>query len=132
MASTSSSELAFTYSLQGVSIFVGQDYEQWSVLIRMLFVTHELRDIIEEGYELYTLEEEAELTTAKRKENEDSNITDARALSFMHQGVSHSILPRIMGVRTSKYAWEILKNQFGGYDKVLSIKLQNLCAILII
>ena len=44
----------------------------------------------------------------------------------MHQGVSRSILPRIISADVSKDAWEILKKQFGGHDRVISIKLQNL------
>ncbi len=50
----------------------------------------------------------------------------AKALSFIHQGVSKSILHRLMGATTSTAAWEIMKKQFGGYDTVISIKIQNL------
>ncbi|KAI3446611.1 hypothetical protein Pfo_003276 [Paulownia fortunei] len=114
MTSTSSSELAFTYSQQGVPIFIGQDYELWSVPMCTLFVPHELWNIVEEGYNTYTPEKKAALTK------------DARALSFMYQGISRFILPRIFGVKTPKDACQILKNQFGGYEKVISIKLQNL------
>ena len=109
MASTSNSELAFTYSQQGVPIFVGQDYELWSVLMRTLFVSHELWDIVEEGYEIYTPEEEANLTAENKWEHKENKTKDAKALSFMHQGVSRSILPRITGAKTSKDTWETLK-----------------------
>lgn len=44
---------------------------------------------------------------------------------FIKQGVN-KVFPRIMSTKTSKEAWEILKKQFQGYDKVISIKLQSL------
>ena len=49
---------------------------------------------------------------------------DTRALLFI-QGVSKTIFPRISGAKKSKEAFEILKKQFSGYNKVIFIKLQN-------
>ncbi|XP_042391858.1 uncharacterized protein LOC121982918 [Zingiber officinale] len=117
MASTSNQELAFTYSQQGIPIFVGQDFELWNVLMRTVFVSHELWDVIDEGYIAHTPEEVAAFTNAQKKEHKENKTKDAKALSFMHQGVSRSILPRITSAKTAKEAWQILKNQFGGHEK---------------
>ena len=94
--------------------------------MRTLFLSHELQDIVEEGYETYTPEEEVNLTAAKKREHKENKTKDANALSFMRQGLSRSILPRITGAKTSKDAWKTLKKQFEGYEKVIFIKLQNL------
>ncbi|KAG6520057.1 hypothetical protein ZIOFF_017087 [Zingiber officinale] len=126
MASTSNQELVFTYSQQGIPIFVGQDFELWNVLMRTVFVSHELWDVIDEGYIAHTQEEVAAFTNAQKKEHKENKTKDAKALSFMHQGVSRSILPRITSAKTANEAWQILKNQFGGHEKVITIKLQNL------
>ena len=40
--------------------------------------------------------------------------------------MSKSIYPRIFGASKAKEAWDILKNEFQGNDKVISIKLQSL------
>ncbi|XP_073019466.1 uncharacterized protein [Primulina eburnea] len=125
MASTGSQELAFTYSQQGVPIFVGQDYELWSVLMKTLFVSHELWDIVEEGFASLTTEEVGALTNAQKKEHKENKTKDAKALSFMHQGVSRAILPRITCASIAKDAWQILKNQFGGHEKVITIKVSS-------
>ncbi|KAG6521833.1 hypothetical protein ZIOFF_018966 [Zingiber officinale] len=119
MASTSNQELAFTYSQQGIPIFVGQDFELWNVLMRTVVVSHKLCDVIDEGYIAHTPEEVAAFTNAQKKEHKENKTKDAKALSFMHQGVSRSILPRITIAKTAKEAWQILKNQFGGHEKLL-------------
>lgn len=51
---------------------------------------------------------------------------DARTLLFIQQGVSKSIFPRIVGSKKSKATWELLKNEFQGSEKLISIKLQAL------
>ncbi|KAG6520427.1 hypothetical protein ZIOFF_017482 [Zingiber officinale] len=94
--------------------------------MRTVFVSHELWDVIDEGYITHTPEEVAAFTNAQKKEHKENKTKDAKALSFMHQGVSRSILPRITSAKTAKKAWQILKNQFGGHEKVITIKLQNL------
>ncbi|KAH7538065.1 hypothetical protein FEM48_Zijuj03G0159600 [Ziziphus jujuba var. spinosa] len=65
------------------------------------------------------------LRTAK-KEYKQNIQRDARALLFIQQGVSKSMFPGISNPTKSKAAWEILKQQFGGHEKVISIKLQTL------
>ncbi|KAK8933850.1 hypothetical protein KSP39_PZI015291 [Platanthera zijinensis] len=47
---------------------------------------------------------------------------EAKALLILHQGVSKSIYPRIMGAPTSKAAWDILLNEFQGSEKNIAMK----------
>ena len=92
--------------------------------MKTLFISQDLRDLIEEGYE--QPEDLSTLAAAKLKEYQQNKQRDARSLLFIEQGVSKTIFPKISCATNSKEAWEILKKQFSGYDKVISIKLQNL------
>ena len=92
-----------------------------------LFISQDLWDLVKEGYE------EPESTTvlatwidARKKELKDNKKKDAKALFFIQQGVSKAIFPRISFASKSKEAWEILKVEFQGSEKVISIKLQTL------
>ena len=42
------------------------------------------------------------------------------------QAVSKSIYPKIFNAKTTKEAWDVLKYEFQGNEKVVSIKLQSL------
>jgi hypothetical protein len=112
---------AFQYSQQGIPIFVGENYELWSVLMRTMFQSHDLWDVVEGSYTKRTAEEEAELDAVAARTHKENKRKDAKALSFMHQGVSRSILPRIISAEVSKVAWDILKKQFGGMKKLLQL-----------
>ena len=47
-------------------------------------------------------------------------------MSYLHQGISKTIYPRIFGISKAKDAWETLKKEFQGNSKVVSIRLQSL------
>ena len=120
----STSTATFNYAQNIVPIFTGESYDFWSTQMKTLFISQDLWDLIKEGYE--QPEDLSTLAAAKLKEYKQNKQRDARALLFIQQGVSKTIFPRISGATKSKEAWEILKKQFSGYDKVISIKLQNL------
>lgn len=73
--------------------------------MRTLFISQDLQDIVQDGYESPTNEEE---------------------LLNLQRGVSKTIFSRISGARKSKEAWKVLKVEFQRYDRVISIKLQSL------
>ena len=120
----STSTATFNYAQNIVPIFTGESYDFWSTQMKTLFISQDLWDLIEEGYE--QPDDLSTLAAAKLKEYKQNKQRDARALLFIQQGVSKTIFPRISGATKSKEAWEIFKKQFSGYDKVISIKLQNL------
>nr|GEY40002.1 UBN2 domain-containing protein [Tanacetum cinerariifolium] len=60
---------------------------------------------------------------AKKKENQKR---DAKALFFIQQAVDESIFSRIATATTSEQAWSILKTEFQGSSKVITVKLQSL------
>ena len=51
---------------------------------------------------------------------------DTKALFYIQQALDVSIFPRIMGVASSKEAWDLLKDEFQGSTKVVTLKLQTL------
>ena len=95
--------------------------------MKTLFISHDLWDLVEDGYEAGATQEEiASWSAAKQNDFKNNKKKDARALLFIQQGVSKAIFPRIMGAKTSKEAWDLLRNQFQGYEAVISVKLQSL------
>ncbi|KAG6503330.1 hypothetical protein ZIOFF_035641 [Zingiber officinale] len=53
-------------------------------------------------------------------------MKNAMALRILQQSVSKTIYPRIFRLKKVNEAWEVLKKEFKGSQKVISIKLQNL------
>lgn len=60
------------------------------------------------------------------KEHKENVKRNASALRIIQQAVSKTIFPRIFGIKSAKEAWEVLKNEFQGSEKAISIKRQNL------
>ena len=119
MASTSTS--LFTLNSNSRPVFDGKNYEFWRIQMRTIFISEDLWEIVEDGY----VEDTEELTAAKRKELKETKQKDAKALTLVHQCVSKTIFSRISGATTSKDAWDILKQQYQGFEKVVAMKLQN-------
>ncbi|KAG6512658.1 hypothetical protein ZIOFF_030787 [Zingiber officinale] len=108
----------FTYSPSQIPIFEGEHYEYWSSQMETIFISQDLWDVVKQEFETVVGEE----TEKQLKENIKKNAT---ALRIIQQGVSKSIYPRIFGMKSAQEAWDVLKKEFKGADKVNSIKLQN-------
>ena len=124
---SSSNSQGLSYGPSLIPFFDGESYDIWSLQMKTLFVSQELWELVEDGFE--QPESSAVLSTwsqAKQKEYKENKKKDAKALLNIQQGISKSIFPRIMGAKNAKEAWEILKVEFQGSDKVISIKLQSL------
>ncbi|KAK2969370.1 hypothetical protein RJ640_000642 [Escallonia rubra] len=66
------------------------------------------------------------MTENQKKKLDEKRQKDASALSLIQRNVTDPIFPRIMRVESAKEAWETLRNEFQGDDKVRAIKLQSL------
>lgn len=82
-----------------------------------LFKSQELWEFVETGI-VETSDDEV-----CRKKNQK---LDAKALFFIQQGVDESIFSRIAAATSSKQAWTILKTEYQGSTKVITVKLQSL------
>lgn len=80
------------------------------------FKSQELWDLVERSTE------DGQSETDK-KENEKK---DAKALFFIQQAVDDSIFSRIAALTSAHEAWSILKTEYQGSAKVITVKLQSL------
>ncbi|VVA20943.1 Hypothetical predicted protein, partial [Prunus dulcis] len=78
------------------------------------------------GYEEQEISKAGKETQEKQQTYKENKKKDAKALFLIQQGVSKNLFPRLLPATTSKQAWEILKIEFKGSEKVISIKLQSL------
>jgi hypothetical protein len=120
MANTSN----LNWSSVQVPIFSGENYEFWCIKMKTLFVSIDLWDMVESGYQMP--ESTSSLTEAQQKELKENKGKDAGALGMIQRGVSETIFPRIMGATRAKEAWNILQEEFQGDKKVRAFKLQTL------
>ncbi|KAB2600511.1 hypothetical protein D8674_042975 [Pyrus ussuriensis x Pyrus communis] len=85
-------------------IFDGENYEYWCLQMKILFISQDLWELVQDGYE------ELEKTSTRKTTLETYK----------------NLFPRLLSATTSKNAWEILKIEFQGSQKVIFVKLQSL------
>src|SRR5262249_5805305 len=90
--------------------------------MKTLFWSQELWDIVENEYK----EPNPALVEPEQRLRENRK-RDAKALLLIQSAIDNDIFPRISTATTSKQAWEILKQEYLGNKKVITIKLQTLC-----
>ncbi|KAK8934594.1 hypothetical protein KSP39_PZI014788 [Platanthera zijinensis] len=120
MASSSTTMPIFSHP--SIPMFNGDFYEQWSDKMETLLISQDLWDIVNDGVPSTG----KAIDGAAPKPKKEDKMKDALALHLLQQGVSTTIYPRIMGSKSSKEAWERLKNEYKGNKKVIKIKLQTL------
>ena len=105
-------------------MFNGKNYDYWSITMRALFVSKELWELVEDGFEEPANEEEFEdLTQAERELLKSNKKKDSKALFLLYQAVHESVFSRISAANRSKEAWETLKIAYQGTKKVKTSKL---------
>ena len=82
--------------------------------MRTLFNSQDLWDMVENG-----IAETSDEDTRSR----ENQKRDAKALFFIQQAVEESIFSRIAAATSSNEAWTILKTEFQGSSKVITVKL---------
>ena len=120
MASSSGTGMAQTM----VPVFAGENYDIWSIKMRTLLLSQGLWNIVEEGYKTY--EEGEVLMPDQKKALAKDQMTDAKALFLIQQGVAESLFSRIIAAKTSKEAWDKLREEFQGSAKIVAVKIQTL------
>lgn len=83
--------------------------------MKTLFKSQELWDIVETG-----------VPEGNANQMREHRKRDSKALFTIQQALDDEIFPRISAAETSKQAWEILKQEYFGDDKVITVKLQTL------
>ncbi|KAG6477561.1 hypothetical protein ZIOFF_066828 [Zingiber officinale] len=136
--SASAGNMFFTFSPNQIPIFDGEHFNYWSSQMETIFLSQDLWKLVEEGYEEVpegislpegdntSAEGVINPTEDEQKAYKENIMKNAMALRILQQSVSKTIYPRIFGLKKVNEAWEVLKKEFKGSQKVISIKLQNL------
>ncbi|CAL2225680.1 unnamed protein product [Prunus armeniaca] len=93
-------------------IFMGENYDFWSIKMKTYFMSQDLWDIVDSGFnnpENSTVEQLRQLKKDQQK--------DAKALYALQQALHDMIFPIIMGATTAREAWNTLKEEFQGNAK---------------
>ncbi|XP_077237259.1 uncharacterized protein LOC143878927 [Tasmannia lanceolata] len=104
--------------------FNGNNYNQWSIQMKVLYGSQDLWDIIENDVE--EPEDQAALTPQQLNELKDNRKKEKKALFFIYQAVDEVISERISSVTSAKEAWDTLYTSYKGEDKVKLVRLQTL------
>ncbi|KAF8377139.1 hypothetical protein HHK36_030512 [Tetracentron sinense] len=107
-------------------IFDGDNYDIWCVKMKTLFLSYDIWEFVEEGYE--EPENVETLSNARKQQLKETKRKDAKALHLIQQGVADPIFPRIINATTSKEAWDILQKEYRGTLKKFG-HLQKDCRI---
>ena len=99
-----SGDVLFSYSTNQVPIFNGEHYDYWSSQLMTIFISQDLWDLIEDGFQDPPGTGNSSWTDENQKEYKEKLKKNATALRIIHHGVSKSIYPRIFGVKKEKDA----------------------------
>ncbi|KAL1191628.1 hypothetical protein V5N11_000009 [Cardamine amara subsp. amara] len=93
--------------------FKGEKYHLWSLKMKTMFRSQEIWDLVESGFEDTN-------PAAPEQQLRENRKKDAKALFFIQSALDEDILSRIAAVNTSHEAWEILKREYLGDQKVIT------------
>ncbi|XP_055806936.1 uncharacterized protein LOC129875694 [Solanum dulcamara] len=105
-------------------MFTGKHYHIWVIKMKAYFKALSLWKTIEREDDLPPLG--PNLTVAQMKIYKDAKSRKSKALTCLHSALSDMIFTRIMTFETPKEAWEKLKDEFDGSDRVKIVKLLTL------
>ncbi|KAF8393836.1 hypothetical protein HHK36_020034 [Tetracentron sinense] len=83
-------------------VFHGENYDFWCVKMKTLFLSYDLWEFVEDGFE--EPEDAETLSNARKQQLKETKKKDAKALHLIQQGVADLIFPRIINATTSKEA----------------------------
>nr|GMD46270.1 Ankyrin repeat-containing protein [Ipomoea batatas] len=103
VAENQSADVGFL--LSRIPVFNGSRYEIWSSMMKTLFVSQDLWDMVDGGY----IEEELTVEVLR-----EVRKRDATALLFIQQAIDKSVFSCIAGASKSKEAWDALQKKYQG------------------
>nr|GMD18068.1 polyadenylate-binding protein 2-like [Ipomoea batatas] len=111
VAENQSADVGFL--LSRIPVFNGSRYEIWSSMMKTLFVSQDLWDMVDGGY----IEEELTVEVLR-----EVRKRDATALLFIQQAIDKSVFSCIAGASKSKEAWDALQKKYQGDAQTKSTK----------
>jgi hypothetical protein len=107
-------------------ILLGKNYEFWSLRIRSFLQAQECWDPVDLGYVEPDLADLDAMTNQQITAQATQRNIENKAKFWIQNSVDDSIFSKIIGVVTSKQAWDILKSAYQGNGRVKTVKLQTL------
>ncbi|GAB2248243.1 hypothetical protein Droror1_Dr00008125 [Drosera rotundifolia] len=99
------------WSEQPFPPLTSKNYEEWSIQIKRFVIELELWEAIDEGVE--AMFEKAITERAQR----EARARDKRALSILQRGVDDFNFDHLVGIKSAKQAWEILRKVHQSADE---------------
>ncbi|XP_028081731.1 protein ACCELERATED CELL DEATH 6-like isoform X2 [Camellia sinensis] len=100
-----------------IPIFDGDNYQFWKVKMKTLFLSMDLWDTVEKGYD------------GETDRNGEKQRKDAAALSLIQQGVSDWIFPKIKEAKKAKEAWDTLQDPFERQTRYSCSRLRSIVSL---
>ncbi|XP_016751812.1 uncharacterized protein [Gossypium hirsutum] len=104
-------------------VFTGENYPIWAVKMKAYFKAFDLRDAIETSRDVPL---KSSSIIAQIKQHSEEVAKKFKALSCIHSTVTDVIFTRIMNYETAKEAWDKLKEEYQGSDRMRQIQVLNL------
>ena len=88
-------------------IFLGNNYEYWSLTMKALFRGQDVWEIVQHGYvEPIDQASYNNLTQDEKYVVREQRKKDGKVMFYIHQAMHESILPRVAIAKTAKEAWD--------------------------
>ncbi|XP_010532447.1 PREDICTED: uncharacterized protein LOC104808467 [Tarenaya hassleriana] len=105
-------------------MFDGENYQVWSVKMKVFLKGSDLWEAVEEDYEIPPLT--GNPTLNQIRSHKEKVTRKAKAMSCIFSAVSPSVFTKIMNLESAKAMWDLLQKEFEGDDKIRGMKVLNL------
>ncbi|GAU32011.1 hypothetical protein TSUD_158010 [Trifolium subterraneum] len=107
--------------LMNLPILTGKNYDNWCKQMKVVFRFQEMWNLVTKG--VPTLG--ARATDEDKESNKELKKRDYKTLFIIHQCVDPENFEKVGDCESSKEAWDILAQSFGGAEQVKEVKLQT-------
>ncbi|XP_019257614.1 PREDICTED: uncharacterized protein LOC109235819 [Nicotiana attenuata] len=111
-------------SLNAPQTFTGKNYQIWSVKMKSYLEAYDLWEVVMEDRPLEPLP--ANPTLSQIKNHSEEKTKKYKAKTVIQNSVADSIFSKIIECETTKEAWEKLKKEYQGSDRVRQMQILNL------
>ncbi|XP_052171630.1 uncharacterized protein LOC127787606 [Diospyros lotus] len=112
------------FSVPAPPLLTGENYQLWAIKMKSYLKAMSLWDVIVNDADPAPLPQNP--TLAQIRKHEEDMARKPKALTCIHSAVSDAIFTRIMTCDLPKQAWDKLKEEFEGSDRVKSVKMLTL------
>ncbi|KAL4272072.1 hypothetical protein GQ457_13G024560 [Hibiscus cannabinus] len=105
-------------------LFDGQSYQFWVVKMKAYLRGSDFWDVVETGNDPLPLRNNP--IVAQMKNHAEESAKKFKALSIIHAAGTETIFTHIMACETGKEAWDRLRDEFSGSEKIKQMHVLNL------